>query len=297
MYAHRLRLMEVLERKFAPLERYHMDVVGLCEDARGEIAFLKKKLDRVDPAAGSILQRQSKREEVDEHTRGDDGIHEQDDQPVKGGQGQLKTEHAGESDAIHEQDDQLVEGAHGEPKKMEARSHEMEANGIDVQDHQPVEGVNEQPKPEKIANTDPDSKSGLTPRRPKPSEPQPTTQSTRNTFLSSLFRRRDKDMAPARLLLLRRTRIPQPPSSPTKPQPPTPRRRLAKAHRHPKAQEKGKSIPEERNQDITAAKGRDGDNPSNDVIPDVHWRDIGTAADLPVEKAKGKGRDSDTESL
>ncbi|KAL8825509.1 MAG: hypothetical protein Q9170_007762 [Blastenia crenularia] len=44
MYARRLRLMESLERKLAPLEKYHLDVVGLAEDTRGEIAFLRGKL-------------------------------------------------------------------------------------------------------------------------------------------------------------------------------------------------------------------------------------------------------------
>ncbi|KAI4142006.1 MAG: hypothetical protein L6R39_005121, partial [Caloplaca ligustica] len=44
MYARRLKLMEAFERKIAPLEEYHLDVVGLGEDTRGEIAFLRKKL-------------------------------------------------------------------------------------------------------------------------------------------------------------------------------------------------------------------------------------------------------------
>ncbi|KAL8703818.1 MAG: hypothetical protein Q9225_008107, partial [Loekoesia sp. 1 TL-2023] len=63
MYARRLKLMEALERKFAPLEKYHIDVVGLCEDTRGEIAFLRKKLGRTDPAADGRLPIRPKEKE------------------------------------------------------------------------------------------------------------------------------------------------------------------------------------------------------------------------------------------
>ncbi|KAL8753693.1 MAG: hypothetical protein Q9184_005347 [Pyrenodesmia sp. 2 TL-2023] len=50
MYARRLKFMEALERKVFPLERYHVDVVGLNEDTREEITFLRKKLGISSPA-------------------------------------------------------------------------------------------------------------------------------------------------------------------------------------------------------------------------------------------------------
>ncbi|KAL8962705.1 MAG: hypothetical protein Q9183_005115 [Haloplaca sp. 2 TL-2023] len=36
--------METLERTFAPLERYHIDIFGFCEDAREDAAYCRSKL-------------------------------------------------------------------------------------------------------------------------------------------------------------------------------------------------------------------------------------------------------------
>ncbi|KAI4240530.1 MAG: hypothetical protein LQ352_007622, partial [Teloschistes flavicans] len=46
MYSTRLRLMTSIERKLSPLEKYNLDVLGLAEDAREDIAHCKKKLDK-----------------------------------------------------------------------------------------------------------------------------------------------------------------------------------------------------------------------------------------------------------
>ncbi|KAL8700363.1 MAG: hypothetical protein Q9201_005488 [Fulgogasparrea decipioides] len=54
MYARRLRLMEALERKFAPLEKYHIDIFGICEDAREDAVYCRKKLGKTaDPTSTS----------------------------------------------------------------------------------------------------------------------------------------------------------------------------------------------------------------------------------------------------
>ncbi len=42
----RLTLLKKFERQVAPLERYHIDYLGLCEDTRLEIANLEKTLKR-----------------------------------------------------------------------------------------------------------------------------------------------------------------------------------------------------------------------------------------------------------
>ena len=42
----RLTLLKKFERQIAPLERYHVDLLGLCEDTRLEIAHLEKALKR-----------------------------------------------------------------------------------------------------------------------------------------------------------------------------------------------------------------------------------------------------------
>lgn len=54
MCARRLRLMESLERKFAPLESYHIDIFGMCEDAREDIAYCRKKLEKADRQPAQI---------------------------------------------------------------------------------------------------------------------------------------------------------------------------------------------------------------------------------------------------
>ncbi|KAL8928861.1 MAG: hypothetical protein Q9208_001639 [Pyrenodesmia sp. 3 TL-2023] len=54
MYARRLKFMEALERKVSPLEKYHVDVVGLNEDTREEIAFLRKKLGICSPVSEMV---------------------------------------------------------------------------------------------------------------------------------------------------------------------------------------------------------------------------------------------------
>ncbi|KAI4124233.1 MAG: hypothetical protein LQ338_004912 [Usnochroma carphineum] len=78
MYARRLKLMEALERKFAPLERYHVDVVGLCEDTREEIAFLREKLGMTDPVAEDGTHEKGKREEIEGEMEEGDGIDAED---------------------------------------------------------------------------------------------------------------------------------------------------------------------------------------------------------------------------
>lgn len=91
MYARRLKFMESLERKFAPLEKYHIDVVGLCEDTRGEIEFLKSKLERTDLLTSRKTKRNSKKgegEQYDEEV--DQGVDLQRHQPIQNKQGQPK---------------------------------------------------------------------------------------------------------------------------------------------------------------------------------------------------------------
>lgn len=60
--------MEALERKVSPLEKYHVDVVGLNEDTREEIAFLRNKLGISSPVADTVAAREG----------GDDGVRAED---------------------------------------------------------------------------------------------------------------------------------------------------------------------------------------------------------------------------
>ncbi|KAI4105100.1 MAG: hypothetical protein L6R37_002904 [Teloschistes peruensis] len=46
MYRTRLRLMSSLERRMSPLEKYNLDVFGFAEDAREDMEYCKKKLNR-----------------------------------------------------------------------------------------------------------------------------------------------------------------------------------------------------------------------------------------------------------
>ncbi|KAL8718422.1 MAG: hypothetical protein Q9181_008203, partial [Wetmoreana brouardii] len=52
--------MKALERKFAPLEKYHIDIFGICEDAREDAAYCRKKLGKTaDPTSTSSTTSQT----------------------------------------------------------------------------------------------------------------------------------------------------------------------------------------------------------------------------------------------
>ncbi|KAL8724430.1 MAG: hypothetical protein Q9181_006825 [Wetmoreana brouardii] len=52
--------MEALELKFTPLEKYHIDIFGICEDAREDAAYCRKKLGKTaDPTSTSSTTNQT----------------------------------------------------------------------------------------------------------------------------------------------------------------------------------------------------------------------------------------------
>ncbi|KAL8931672.1 MAG: hypothetical protein Q9216_007116, partial [Gyalolechia sp. 2 TL-2023] len=321
MYARRLKLMEALERKFAPLEKYHVDVVGLCADTRGEIAFLRKKLGSgganpsdVDVGGGGGVRRPLKEEREKGEGEGGEGG-ERGGKDIKNGDG-------------------IKDEGEYEPSVVEAEVYTGERGGMmhdDATKGQDLEGVGHT----RVKSEEMDE-------RPNVRGEGRITAHARDTAFTSLFfhrrrRRRGekKDITPTptRLRYLHCIHTPPPPppphqpiisssssssSTPTNPPsttPPSPvvipkpltsrpRRRISKAHRHhPKAQDAERHAPPRgQHQHTTLANGSTGDLPGNDdgnKNPEECWRDIRIAGRVGMEERKenemGKENDSSKE--
>lgn len=187
MYARRLKLMEALERKLAPLEKYHMDVVGLCEDTREEIAFLRKKIGMIIPTADGMPGTQTEGEEgMKEKQTDDNEIYPRSQtQPAKDKPG---------ADTMVE-DASIKAEDHGLDSVMLARTQDVEVKAA-IASKQDVE------------------------REQDPTRGGVTTLGTtwdfglwRNVLPPSLFQRsspkRARDIIPTRLQLLQKTRMKQ----------------------------------------------------------------------------------------